>query len=260
LNGGGFCRSTRRPHHEPSEQHVLPSLPRVIGHRGACADAPENTLESFREARRQGARWIEFDVRLARDDVAIVLHDPTLDRTTTAHGPVRAIDSAALEVIDAGSWFAPHFALARVPTLAATLALAKELGLGCNVELKAEPGDAEKLAEAVARVIAGSAGGLDLLLSSFDPACVAACARHAPSVPRGALIDGRWGADPVATARHHGCATLNVAADQALGLVGFGLPVLAYTVNDPGQATMLWARGIAGVFSDRPGLLLAAAG
>jgi glycerophosphoryl diester phosphodiesterase len=51
-----------------------------------------------------------------------------------------------------------------------------------------------------------------------------------------------------------------VAADQALGLVGFGLPVLAYTVNDPGQATMLWARGITGVFSDRPGLLLAAAG
>ncbi|GIL39269.1 glycerophosphodiester phosphodiesterase family protein [Roseiterribacter gracilis] len=232
-------------------------LPRVIGHRGACADAPENTLESFREAHRQGARWIEFDVRLARDDVAIVLHDTTLDRTTTARGPARAIDSASLATIDAGSWFGPAFAQARVPTLAATLALASELGLGCNVELKAEPGDAAALAKAVAAEIAGS--DLTLLLSSFDPDCVAACAEFAPSVPRGALIDGRWGADPIATARSYGCTTLNARADQALGFTGFGLPVLAYTVNDPGQATMLWARGIAGVFSDRPGLLLAAA-
>jgi glycerophosphoryl diester phosphodiesterase len=232
-------------------------LPRVIGHRGACADAPENTLESFREAHRQGARWIEFDVRLARDDVVIVLHDTDLDRTTTARGPARAIDVAALAAIDAGSWFGPRFAAARVPTLAATLALAQERGLGCNIELKPEPGDAVPLAKAVAAAIDGS--GLTLLLSSFDPACVAACAEFAPDRPRGALIDGRWGADPVATARSFGCATLHARADRALGLTGFGLPVLAYTVNDPGQATMLWARGIASVFSDRPGLLLAAA-
>src|SRR3954464_6346610 len=145
---------------------MILDLPRVIGHRGACAHAPENTLESFREAHRQGARWIEFDVRLAREDVVIVLHYTDLDRTTTARGPARAIDSAALAGIDAGSWFGPQFARARVPTLAATLALAKELGLGCNVELKAEPGDAVPLAKAVAADVAGS--DLALLLSSFD--------------------------------------------------------------------------------------------
>jgi glycerophosphoryl diester phosphodiesterase len=232
-------------------------LPRVIGHRGACADAPENTLASFREAKRQGARWIEFDVRLAAGDLVVVLHDPTLDRTTDARGPVRAVDETALARIDAGTWFAPRFTGARVPTLAATLALAAELELGCNIELKAEPGDAEPLARAVAVELRDAPD--ELLLSSFDPACVAACARFAPDVPRGALVDGRWGADPIATARAHGCATLNLAADRALGFVGFGLPVLAYTVNDPGQATMLWARGVAGVFSDRPGLLLQAA-
>ncbi len=61
-------------------------LPQVIGHRGAALAAPENTLESFREAAAQGAKWVEFDVGLSADGQCFVLHDDTLDRTTNGKG------------------------------------------------------------------------------------------------------------------------------------------------------------------------------
>src|SRR5258708_12570903 len=58
-------------------------LPKVIGHRGAMAYAPENTLASFREARRRGATWVETDIKLTADGVPIVMHDASLKRTTS---------------------------------------------------------------------------------------------------------------------------------------------------------------------------------
>lgn len=103
----------------------------VIGHRGASADAPENTLAAFRLAREQGAQGIEFDVRLAADGVPVVIHDPLLDRTTNAEGPVAALSSRELQNVDAGDG-------EPVPTLDAVFA---EMGADFlyNVEIKADP-------------------------------------------------------------------------------------------------------------------------
>ena len=72
-------------------------LPKVIGHRGAALAAPENTLESFREAHRQGARWVELDVSLTADDQILVMHDDTLDRTTDGKGPAHEKTMADLK-------------------------------------------------------------------------------------------------------------------------------------------------------------------
>ena len=71
------------------------SLPQVIGHRGAALAAPENTLEGFREAAAEGATWVEFDVGLSADGQPFVLHDDTLDRTTSGKGPAHALTSAS---------------------------------------------------------------------------------------------------------------------------------------------------------------------
>src|SRR5262245_41934148 len=79
----------------------------VIGHRGAAAYAPENTLASFRLALEQGAGALEFDVRVTRDGEAVVLHDPTLERTTGATGALRLRTLEELEQIDAGFHFSP---------------------------------------------------------------------------------------------------------------------------------------------------------
>src|SRR6478609_2102681 len=96
-------------------------LPGVIGHRGAMAYAPENTLASFREARRRGAAWVEIDVKLTADAVPIVMHDSSLVRTM-------GVDRLAAET--------PRAELPRdVPTLEEAIDCFRELGLGCNVEI-----------------------------------------------------------------------------------------------------------------------------
>src|SRR6188768_3856052 len=97
-------------------------LPKVIGHRGAMAYAPENTLASFREARARGATWVEIDVKLTADGVPIVMHDSSLARTTGVERLVAETKRAELP--------------AEVPTLVAAIDCFRELGLGCNVEIK----------------------------------------------------------------------------------------------------------------------------
>jgi glycerophosphoryl diester phosphodiesterase len=80
----------------------------VIGHRGAAAYAPENTIASFRRALELGAEALEFDLRRAADGAAVVMHDPTLDRTTDRSGPVAALTSKELASVDAGYHFQEH--------------------------------------------------------------------------------------------------------------------------------------------------------
>src|SRR5580765_3256853 len=77
----------------------------IIAHRGASGAAPENTLAAFELAVRQGADAFELDVRLTADGVPVVLHDPTLDRTTDRAGPLAALRVADLKGIDAGARF-----------------------------------------------------------------------------------------------------------------------------------------------------------
>ena len=97
-------------------------LPLIIGHRGASALAPENTLAAFRRAINDGADGIEFDVRLAKDGVAVVIHDATLERTTgSIRSRVSQLTAAELNAIDVGSWFRPSessrsFAGEKVPS------------------------------------------------------------------------------------------------------------------------------------------------
>lgn len=229
------------------------NIARVFGHRGAAADAPENTLAGAREAKRQGAAWIEFDVQLTADLVPVIVHDATLDRTTDRTGVIASLNWPELQAADAGAWFAPRFAGERIPSLQQMLDEAAALGLGCNVELKAAPGQAAALARAVAPVLAATS--VPLLVSSFDPASLAALRELAPDLPMGGLIDRNW-ADPLRQADALGLATLHLAASRAAEFVGLGRPVLAYTVNDLAVARDLWQNGVAGLFSDRPGLLL----
>ena len=77
-------------------------LPIIIGHRGAAAYAPENTLDSIKTASDMGAKWVELDVKLTKDSVPIIFHDDNLDRTTNGHGPVAAASYADISNLEAG--------------------------------------------------------------------------------------------------------------------------------------------------------------
>src|SRR6476660_771383 len=123
------------------------STPLIIGHRGASAVSPENTLAAFSRALDDGADGIEFDVRLSRDRVPVVIHDATLKRTGNLDRLVEELDVSELQQCDVSSWF--HRAqtgikpkVETVPTLAQVFALFQETNALLCLEMKSEAADA----------------------------------------------------------------------------------------------------------------------
>jgi glycerophosphoryl diester phosphodiesterase len=238
----------------------------VAGHRGAAAYAPENTLEGFREAARRGIGWVEFDVKLTADGVPILFHDDKLDRTTNGRGPVAAARFDDIRRLDAGSWFAPRFAGAHVPSFREALELVRDLGLGANIEIKPCPGREVETAERAVAVIAEQwpARRPPPLISSFKPASLAAVKARAPALPRGLLLyeDGlpTWKRD----ARDLDCTTVhcsqhNMTPAWAAEIRGLGYGLVVYTVNEPARARELMAMGVQCIISDVPDRILAVA-
>jgi glycerophosphoryl diester phosphodiesterase len=226
--------------------------------------APENTLEGFREAAAQGAKMVEFDVGLSADGQVFVLHDDTLDRTTSGKGPAHLKTMAELKAFDAGSWFGAKFTGAKLPTLAETVALLTELDLSANVEIKSAPeGRHTELAKAVMAELRKlwPASKPKPLISSFELECLRTAHATAPEFPRGFLIWDRP-LDWLARARSVAATTMNIDNDHAteawmteLKQAGYG--VLVWTVNAPERAARLVEWGADGVFTDAPGAVLA---
>jgi glycerophosphoryl diester phosphodiesterase len=115
---------------------IGPDRVKVAHHRGASRYAPENTIASLRKAVALGADFVEFDIHTSRDGVAVLLHDGSLNRTTTGRGPVRQATAVEIAAVDAGSWFGRPFASAKVPTLDAFLDAATPLPVDLYVDAK----------------------------------------------------------------------------------------------------------------------------
>lgn len=248
----------------PGERPGVPGLARIIGHRGAKARAPENTLAGLRKAHELGARWVEFDVMLTSDGVPILIHDETLQRTTTGRGSVAAHGLRAIRELDAGVRFGVTFAGERVPTLEEAIDLVLALGLGANVEIKPAAGHERTTGEAVAQTLLRRwpPERPRLLLSSFKRQALAAAQAAAPTIPRG-LLAGRLPPDWREAMQELGCTTLHLdhARVTLAGLATLareGVPVLLYTVNQAARARELLAGGAAALFTDVPDTLLAA--
>ena len=167
--------------------------------------------------------------------------------------------------LDAGSWFAPRFAGAHVPSFREALELVRDLGLGANIEIKPCPGREVETAERAVALIEEQwpARRPPPLISSFKPASFAAVKAKAPALPRGLLLyeDGlpTWKRD----ARDLACATVhcsehNMTAAWAAEIRGLGYGLAVYTVNEPARARELMAFGVQCIISDAPDRVLAA--
>ena len=146
---------------------ALPPWPyaKRAAHRGAGRLAPENTLAALRLGHAHGYRMAEFDVKLSADGVAFLLHDATLDRTTTGRGRADALPWRELSLLDAGSWHSAPYAGEPLPTLAAVARYCRANGVAarpCGRGAGVPPGR-----ETGAAAIAGA--------SVFAGACAAAC-------------------------------------------------------------------------------------
>ena len=171
-------------------------MPLIIAHRGASKHAPENTLAAFKRAIDAGADGIELDVRLAKDGVAVVFHDSSLERIAGRKSKIANHTSAELNDIDAGSWFNrtapkladPAYKNERVPTLAGTLEFLKDFKGLVYIELKCKESDNEPLAKAVADVICNSELLPQLVVKSFKLAALPHVKRFCPGIRTAALF------------------------------------------------------------------------
>lgn len=126
--------------------------PTVMAHRGLSADAPENTLYAFSDAISVGADFIELDVQQTRDGVLVVMHDSNLKRTTGVNKDIWDVDYADIQNLDAGSWFDPAYANARIPTLEETLQFVDKRAR-LNIEIKPTKHGSDTLEQDVAELI-----------------------------------------------------------------------------------------------------------
>jgi glycerophosphoryl diester phosphodiesterase len=233
---------------------------RIIGHRGAPHVAPENTLAAFRAAIAAGADGVELDVQASRDGVPMVIHDPTLERTTDGHGLVGAASAAELAALEAGAWFQPPLRGERIPTLAAVLRLLAPTRLELHVELKTRHVAYPGLVPAVLRALAASGMEERVVLSSYNHHTLREARALAPHVPCAALLYEAL-LEPWRYATEHGLQALHphqdtVDAELVQRSHAAGLAVRPYVVDEPEQARRLLALGVDGLITNEPARLL----
>jgi glycerophosphoryl diester phosphodiesterase len=243
----------------------LPELyqrtPLTLGHRGASAEAPENTLAAFGQALAQGADGFELDVTLTADGVPVVIHDDTLDRTTNGRGPVGRQTLAEIKALDAGypERFGPKFLNERVPSLAEVLAAFGQQAL-INIELKHDRSPGRVLAARVVALVHDYGLSRRVILSSFQFSNLRRVRALDATLPIGLLyvsaLGGarlvRWLTAGLRPEAHHpGHYTLRT--DAVEWFHGHGLRVNAWTVNDEPELRRLMAAGVDGLITDHPG-------
>ncbi len=242
-------------------------LPIVVGHRGAAALAPENTLEGIRYTAAQGIAAVEVDIALTKDGVPVLLHDERLDRTTNGRGALASHTLSELQQLDAGAWFDHRFAGARIPTLTGLIDTCLDCRLALNAEIKPTRGTDAATAAAAAHLLADRwpADGPYLIFSSFSMESLAVAKTTAPGIPRAALFSSGRATNWLTTAADLDCVAVHVKHNrlsdtEVSSIKHAGLACGAYTVNDSKTARQLRERGVDYVFSDCPAEIAASLG
>jgi len=231
----------------------------VAGHRGDQQGAPENTLAAMRLALAGDADFVETDLQLTADGVAVLMHDWTLDRTTNGTGPVWAMTWNELSDLDAGSWFSPQFRGTRVPRLEEFLDLVAPSSKRIILELKGAWNRVQ--VERVAAEIAGRRLEHRVIVASFDIMSLRHLRQAAPGLAR-AIIARTVVGDPAVLAEACGAMAIVTSRrfiqrepDAVERIREAGLGVLLYTLNDADTWTEALALGVDGIITDRPGEL-----
>ncbi|MEZ4358739.1 MAG: glycerophosphodiester phosphodiesterase [Kofleriaceae bacterium] len=230
---------------------------RVWAHRGASADATENTVAAFELARAQGADGVELDVRLDASGEVVVFHDEDLERLARRPGRVEELSADERRAVRLVGGHA-------LPTLAEAIEAVGPLEL--NVELKsASPGRAGALARATAAVLRRS-GAIDrVVVSSFDPLALLQCYRHLPELSLAYLFHSRqpaplrrgWLSYAVGASLVHPDFPL-CDEDSVRRWHAAGYAINVWTVDDPAELRRLDRLGVDGVFANAPGAARAA--
>ncbi|MEZ4736787.1 MAG: glycerophosphodiester phosphodiesterase family protein [Caldilineaceae bacterium] len=238
--------------------------PQIFAHRGAKAVAPENTLPAFQRALEMGVAGIELDIHCSKDGQLVVIHDETLERTTSGSGKVEAYTAAELANLDAGSHFSPVFAEVGVPTLAEVFDL---VGNRCriNVEIKSHDPNGGDQVEPLIAMLEDRNLYDQVIVSSFNPPSLIKLRALAPQVQLGLLyylplpsfMRSAWFTpiiQPQALHPYHRLIDANLMAWAN----AHNCAVNTWTVNDVTEARRLAELGVDVIMSDVPDTIMAA--
>jgi len=241
----------------------------VVAHRGASAIEAENTLTAFHAAVTASADVVEFDVRMTADDLAVVMHDPDVSRTTDGHGLVRDLrlhELKALRIRTSDGGFT------QVPTLEEALTCLSGRA-AVDVEIKNIPGEPdfdgenERAVEATLRALDDVAFVGTVLISSFNPLSIARALSLAPDVPTGLLTTEDI--EPLtafgfARDQGHGWVLPFVGGVLAAGpslaerVHGAGMRLGTWITDDPAEAVAAMRAGVDAVATNDPAAIVAA--
>ena len=248
--------------------------PFILGHRGASALAPENTLAAFSRAIADGADGIEFDVRLSRDGVSVVIHDASLKRTGLIDRTVSDMTAAELQEVDVGSWFANRnpqesFRGEKLPTLRNVFELFSGNAGLLYVEMKCDKNEGTALAAEVVKLTREFRMPDRVVVESFDHAAVAAVKQIDSGIRTAALFEPKI-SRPISTVRRLKMVDTAIAVganEIALHhtLVGSrvvekakraGMETIVWTVDDPVWILRARALGIKALIANDPGTMV----
>lgn len=235
----------------------------LVGHRGALASAPENTLPSFEVGLAQGADVLELDIHLSRDGELVVIHDFSVDRTTDGKGYVKDLTVAELKRLDAGSRFSPALKDARIPLLREVLEWAKGR-VWLAIEIKSDWITYEGIEAALVDQLHTVAMVDQVMVISFDHCCIKRVKDLDPNIATGMLYMARL-VDPVAVARSARADVLRprwpfATAAEIRAAHAAGLAYSPWGPNDPAIWRQLVEMGVDTLSADRPADLRAILG
>jgi glycerophosphoryl diester phosphodiesterase len=229
----------------------------VIGHRGACAAAPENTLPSFKLALQAKPDMVELDYYHSVDGIPFVFHDSTLDRTTNSRAvlgknklPVGNVPWEQLRQLDAGAWFNAKFKGTRIPTLDESIDCIQQ---GSVTLIERKGGDAATIVTLLKKKQL-----LDqVVVQAFDWDYLRECHRLAPDLALGALGSKALSSKRLAEINTTGAKAVgwkhtDIGTAEVKRVHEAGLKLWVYTVNDPADMRRLIRLGVDGLITDRP--------
>ena len=226
--------------------------PTVMAHRGLSADAPENTLYAFSDAISVGADFIELDVQQTRDGVLVVMHDSNLKRTTGVNKDIWDVDYADIQNLDAGSWFDPAYANARIPTLEETLQFVDKRAR-LNIEIKPTKHGSDTLEQDVAELITQYQYTDACYATSFSYSSLKKVKEVNPEIRTGYLMSVAYGqfyslkyADAFSLNKVFVTSQVVNAAHQQ------GKQIFAWTVNSMSEVRSLCNLHVDSIITDDP--------
>jgi glycerophosphoryl diester phosphodiesterase len=211
----------------------------TVAHRGGAGHAPENTMSAFHNAFEMKADYLELDVHVSKDGELVVIHDPTVDRTTNGTGYVKDLTLEELKNLDAGSSFAPEFAGEKIPTLSEVLDEFRGK-IGILIEIKAPllyPDIEEKIADELIKRNMHKPKNEKIIVQGFYHPSVKEFHELLPEVPVGVLTQSN---DELTDEALEDYRTY---ADYVNPVLGTVTPELIERIHGVGMKTMAWTVG-----------------